>query len=500
MTSRFAFVSLVFLFSSSAACAVFQVLCPVAVTAADSRPNVLFLIVDDLRPELGCYGSAHVTSPHIDELASRSLLFERAYCQQAHCVSSRFSLLTGCRPDTAGIWTNRDVREQLREIPFLPAYFREQGYETVGFGKISHNSWEDPASWSEPHRMPENAPYEYRTRAGRALVERMQEEAAAAGRPDPFAGVPEKIRRGLPFESLEVGDSELGDGQIADAAIGALERLRDRPFFLGVGFLRPHLPFVAPRRYWDLYDPETLPAVPQNVALPGLPGLSHDYSRELRTQYREVPVRGPLSDDFTRDLWHGYLACVSYIDAQIGRILAALERFELEERTIIVLVSDHGFHLGESGTWGKATNFEAATRTVLVIRAPGMAAAGARTDSLVELVGLYPSLCDLAGLPRPDHLQGESFASLLEDPALTPVEAAFSQYARGGSMGRSVRTDRYRYVEWRRIDSGDLAGRELYDHDTDPKEKVNLADDPESHEIMARLAAMLPQMRADGER
>jgi iduronate 2-sulfatase len=204
--------------------------------AAAERPNVLLILVDDLRPELGCYGAEYVQSPNIDRLAEQGVVFERAYCQQAHCASSRFSMLSGCRPDTAGIWTNDDVREDLKDKTFYPASFREQGYFTVGLGKIAHNNWEDPSCWTEPHRMPENYSYEYRTRAGQALVKRMQKEALAAGLPDPFEGIAANIRRGMPYDSLDVEDSELGDGQLADEAIAALRRVGKGPFLLGVGF------------------------------------------------------------------------------------------------------------------------------------------------------------------------------------------------------------------------------------------------------------------------
>lgn len=455
------------------------------------RPNVLFIMVDDLRPELGCYDSACALTPRMDRLAARGIVFERAYCQQAHCAASRFSMLTGCRPDTAGIWTNADVRPALADKTFLPAHFKNHGYHTIGLGKIAHNNWEDPACWSEPHRMPANYPFEYRTRAGKALVARMQREAAAAGQPDPFEGIPEKIRRGMPYESLDVADSDLGDGQLADEAIAALERVRDRPFFLGVGFLRPHLPFVAPKKYWDLYDPAALPKVDANAQHGGLPGLSSNGSHELRSQYRGVPPKGPLPDDLARNLWHGYLACASYVDAQIGRLLDALESRGLAGNTIVVLASDHGFHLGETGLWCKATNFETATRVTLILHAPGMRAAGAKTRSLAELLGLYPTLCDLARLPKPAHLQGVSFAALLDDPAAAPVDAAFSQYSRGTRMGRAIRTARHRLVEWREKETGKLAGRELYDHDHDPLETTNLAKLPEHQALIKALSQRL---------
>jgi iduronate 2-sulfatase len=462
--------------------------------AAEDRPNVLFIMVDDLRPELGCHGFAHAITPRIDALAKRGLLFDRAYCQQAHCSASRFSMLSGCRPDTAKIWTNQDPREALRGTPFFPEHFKNHGYHTIGLGKIAHNNQEEPACWSEPHRMPENYPYEYRTRAGQALVARLQREAAETGLPDPFADVPANIRRGMPYESLEVEDHELGDGQLADAAIEALEKMERRPFFLAVGFLRPHLPFVAPKKYWDMQDLDKFPEIDPLAAHGGIPGMSSTDSRELRTQYRGVPASGPLPPELIQNLWHGYLACATYVDAQIGRILDTLERLQLADRTIVVLASDHGFHLGETGIWCKATNFEAAARVTLLVSAPGMKAAGGRTQSIVELVGLYPTLCELAGLPAPRHLQGASFACLLDDPSMEPVGVAFSQYPRGDNMGRAIRTDRHRLVEWRDRKTGQLAGRELYDLLTDPWETTNLSRQPEHGALIEELSERLARL------
>lgn len=459
---------------------------------SDARPNILFIMVDDLRPELGCYGKRHVISPNIDRLATRGLVFERAYCQEAACMSSRFSLLSGCRPDTARIWTNQDVRKQLADKVFLPRHFKEHGYHSVGMGKIAHNGWEDEACWSDPHWLPANYPYEYRTRAGRALVETMQREAAAAGNPDPFRNVPEKIRRGLPFESLDVADNALGDGQLADQAIAILNRIGDAPFFLALGFLRPHLPFVAPRKYWDLYDPAALPLPTTSTPPDGAPALATNGLRELREQYQQVPSKGPVPRDLARRLMHGYCACVSYVDAQIGRVLDELDRLEMTDRTIVVLASDHGFHLGELGIWGKATNFEAATRSTLIIRAPRMKARGS-TKSLVEFVGIYPTMCDLAGLPHPDHLEGTSFAPLLDQPGLDLFQAALSQYPRGQHMGRSVRTDRYRFTEWAQQENGEVVASELYDHHDDPDETKNLAQRPQHARLIGDLARQLRQ-------
>ena len=314
-------------------CLVLGILVFTSSLAAQTLPNVLFIMADDLRPELGCYGVKHVVTPNLDRLAATGVRFERAYCQEAICMSSRTSMLSGCRPDRHGIWTNRDVRNQLAGLPFFPEHFKKHGYHTVGLGKIAHSLWEVPSCWSEPHFLPANTPYECRTRAGRVLVKKVQDEAAAAGKPDPFLNVPEEIRRGLPVESLDVADNELGDGQLADRAIAVLRRMKQRPFFIGLGFVRPHLPFVAPKKYFDLYDPAKLPLTPVDTVPAAMPALAVNDSSELRTQYREVPAKGPMPEPLARHLLHGYLACVSYVDAQIGRVLDELDRLGLSRNT-----------------------------------------------------------------------------------------------------------------------------------------------------------------------
>lgn len=321
----------------------------------------------------------------------------------------------------------------------------------------------------------------------------MQDEAAAAGQPDPFLNVPEEIRRGLPVESLDVADNELGDGQLADKAISVLRQVKDRPFFLGVGFVRPHLPFVAPKKYFDLYDPATLPCAPVSTLPSTTPALAVNDSTELRTQYREVPASGPLPEPLARRLVHGYFACASYVDAQVGRVLEELDRLGLSENTIVVVTGDNGFHLGDLGQWCKATNFEVATRIPLIIRVPGMKAPGGKSRALVELVGLYPTLCDLAHLPKPAHLEGQSFASLMDAPDRDLFKAALSQFPRKNAMGRSLRTDRYRYTEWQSQSSGKPLARELYDEEADPHEAANLAGRPENAALVESLSKQLHQ-------
>jgi len=462
------------------------------------KPNVLFIMVDDLRPELHCYGESQIISPNIDRLASRGVAFRRAYCQEAICMSSRNSLLSGLRPDTAGIWKNRDVRDRLTDIDFLPAYFKNHGYHTAGMGKIFHANWIDEKSWIGPNWYAENSPYECRTRAGRELVEKIRQAAMAAGKPDPYEGIPEKIRRGLPYESLDVEDNELGDGQTADHAIATLRQVKDKTFFLGVGFIRPHLPFVAPKKYWAMYDPEEIQLASNPFAPEGAPPPALHNSPELRNQYVGVPKKGPIGAGLAKKLIHGYYACVSYVDAQIGRVLDELDRLELTGNTIVVLCGDHGWQLGDHGMWCKQSNFEVATRTPLIISAPGMKARGAESSSLVELVGIYPTLCELAGLPLPDHLEGSSFAALLDDPALELRRTALSQYPRNDVMGYSLRTDRYRYTEWRDHETGEVRARELYDHQQDPGENTNAVDKPRYSQAITDLADLVDQALTHG--
>lgn len=464
-------------------------------------PHVLFIIVDDLRPELGCYGEKAVLTPNLDALAEQSLVFDHAYCQQAVCMSSRNSMLSGLRPDERKIWTNRDVRKDLLDLDFFPGHFRSLGYHSVGIGKIAHNSWEDPRCWSDKHLKPENIAYEYRTRAGRELVEQMQKEAEKAGLPDPFRDVEEKIRRGMAWESPDVDDSDLGDGQIADLALKTLARAGGRkegPLFLGVGFLRPHLPFVAPKKYWDLYEADGHPVDTEMAPYPeGAPDVANNRSRELLMQYRGLPKKLPLEAQTKTKLIQGYRASVSYVDAQIGRVLAGLRESGLEKDSIVVVTSDHGFQLGEQEMWGKATNFELSTRVPLLIKTPGMSTAGQRCSSFVELVDLYPTLCDLAGLPKPDHLQGNSFAELLSDPERVHREVAISQYHRGGEMGHSARSGDFRYTEWRELKSGKLLYRELYDLRESDIERTNVVDEKKLSEVVAELAAAIDRERSD---
>lgn len=463
--------------------------------AEPARPNVLLVCVDDLKPMLGCYGDSTVKSPSIDRLASRGVLFERAYCNQAVCAPSRNTLMTGKRPSTLGIYDlGTNFRKSAPDAVTLSQYFMRHGYRAEAVGKIfhvGHGNHEDAASWSVPHWSPragqgggyalaENRP------PGGTREEAMFQNRAAAG----------SLPRGAAVEAADVADSAYGDGMIADEAIRRLQAAKDRPgqpWFVAVGFLKPHLPFVAPKKYWDLYDRASFQPNPLTHPPEGAPAFAGTNWGELRN-YRDIAASGPLDAAQQRELIHGYHAAVSYMDAQLGRVLAALEQLELGANTIVILWGDHGWHLGDHGLWCKHTNYEEANRIPVIVSAPA-AKEGGRCRSLIETVDIYPTLCELAGLPAPKGLDGASFAANLEDPAAPTKQAVFHVFPRsakgkGEMIGRAVRTERHRLVEWKVPGAAaDTAILELYDYRTDPAETRNLA--AEQPEMVAQLRAIL---------
>lgn len=465
-----------------------------AASADRSRPNFVFICTDDLRPMLACYGAEWMHTPNIDALAEQGTLFERAYCQAAQCGPSRVSFMTGLRPDTANNFSLRDHfdydKTPADSTLTLPRYLRAAGYTTQAFGKIFHDGRDDFAAWSvaaSPGRDGE-------------ILEIIADEAEAsiiASREDCPA-----------WQSPDADDQALYAGRMTKQAVATLSKLKnaDAPFFLAVGFRRPHLPFVAPQRYFDLYPDESagylLPVSrepPLDAPLigfynstnyaanpgrdsrwpvpPPLVARSRDEALafagyELRS-YKKVPAKGVFDEATVRQLRRAYMACVSYVDANIGRLLAALDG-----NTVVILLSDHGWHLGEHGTWSKMTNYEWATRVPLIISAPGQGFETGHSDALVELVDLYPTVCELASLDIPDQLEGDSLVPLLRDRDHQPwKDAAFSQFPRKlGPMGRAIRSDRNRYVEWRDSKTNELLARELYDHQNDSNELRNLAE------------------------
>lgn len=434
--------------------------------ATEKKPNVLFIAVDDLRPQLGCYGWDPIKSPNIDRLAARGLLFERAYCQQAICMASRASLLSGYRPDKGQIYRCDALFTHVPDALTLNQHFMNNGYEAVSLGKIYHHRSDEKQGWSREAFHP-NGNWEgrgYLSEEAKRLVRQYREKN------------PEAKRKGMgpAFEGPDVPDNAYPDGLIAEHAIAELNRLKDKPFFLAVGFMKPHLPFNAPKKYWDMYDEKKINLADNPFAPKGAPAAALTGWGELRG-YHGMPAKGPMPDNLARKLIHGYYASVSYADAMIGTVLDELDRLDLTGNTVVVLWGDHGWKLGDHGMWCKHTNFEIDTHVPMIISAPGMTARGKNTQALTEFVDIYPTLCELCGLDRPKHLEGDSMVPLLSNPEQAWKKAAFSQYPRGDIMGYSMRTERYRYTEWRDIKSGTVKAQELYDHLNDPQENNNVA-------------------------
>jgi len=474
----------------------------------ESAPlNVLFIAVDDLRPELGCYGAEHVKSPNIDRLAASGVLFERAYCQQALCNPSRTSLMTGMRPDSIGVVGNHvHFRTKHPNVVTLPQHFMRHGYHAEAIGKIYHGlfrkgesktTWDtmgDPPSWSVPATR--FGPRYYFTPEGIAQAKEAYRRMYGVKNPEPDDWT-KKLVFGPMTEAPDVADNLLYDGKVADKAVESLRRLKDRPFFLAVGFIKPHTPFVAPKKYWDLYDPAKIKLAANESYPKNAPPIAGHGSHEVR-RYTDQPNRGPFTEANKQRLKHGYFACISFIDAQVGKVLDELDRLGLRDRTVVLLYGDHGWHLGEQDLWGKITCFENAARAPLIVRSPGAKGNGRHSKALVEFVDMYPTLTELAELPRPDHLEGTSFAPLLDDPGRAWKSAAFSQHPRSGNwdlggkvMGFSIRTDRYRYTEWINRSDGKRVATELYDYRHDPQETVNIAGDEANAAVIRELSTKL---------
>ncbi|MFT5127376.1 MAG: iduronate 2-sulfatase [Rhodothermales bacterium] len=451
-------------------------------TALWAKPkHVLFIAVDDLRPELGCYGAAHMKTPEIDGLAKSGLLFERAYCQQAVCGPSRISIMTGLRPDSTKIYSlDQALDKELPDTRTLAQHFKEGGYKTISLGKIYHHAKDDKEFWDV---LDSCSTPKYADPKTLALVEKSTQEATAKG----LKGKPLRAyTHGPAYESADVPDNRYGDGVIADRAIAQIRQRGDESLFLAVGFKKPHLAFIAPKKYWDLYDPAEI-QVPARERPKDAADLASTSWGELRS-YRGIPEKGPCSDALSKTLIHGYRACVSYVDAQIGRVLAELEAQGLRDDTLIVLWGDHGWKLGDYGDWCKHTNFELDTHVPLIYSGPGVPK-GKRSKALVEFVDIFPTLAEACGLDIPD-CDGLSSVPLFKDPAQAWKKAAFSQYPRGGGMGYTLRSGQWRYTEWKQR-KGNIVARELYYHGKSEIARANLAEQPKYQHIVKRLAALL---------
>ena len=444
----------------------------VACTTNTPPLNVLFIASDDLTSTLGCYGHPAVKSPNIDALAARGVRFDNAYCQFPFCGPSRASLMTGLRPDTTGVVTNRkvDFRDWRPDTITLPQLFKNNGWRSMRVGKMFHMgvpggvgtmTHQDPPSWDISISPPGDE----------------HESVGPGGDPNP------DLRHGLKMQWIQTATAEgQADDAAADTAIDLLRESVGDPFFLGLGFVRPHTPFVAPSRFFDMYpldeielihnppdDLDDIPAPAKNLR----PFLWHQMG---------------MSEENQRISLRGYYASVSFMDEQVGRVLDELDRLEIADRTVVVFFGDHGWHLGEHTHWQKMSLMEESVRAPLIISAPRARGAGRSTKALAEFVDFYPTLAELAGLTPPSNLEGVSLVPVLDDPTVSVKDAAFSQVQwEDRIFGRTVRTDRYRYIHW----EGDGGGEELYDHEKDPREFTNLAQVPEHNAVLDQMRARL---------
>jgi iduronate 2-sulfatase len=449
-------------FLSLALCVAAALLCGPAVAA--EHLNVLLICVDDMNNDLACYGQPLVKSPHIDRLAKRGVRFDRAYCQYPLCNPSRVSMLSGLRPDTTRVMDlETPPRTYLADVVFLPQYFRKNGYHTAHVGKVFHTgpAFEDPPSWDVEIRERGKTPPEAAVIRGKKF-----------DRP---------VNYKMQWNELNSSDEETPDGVVARTSSVMLVQLaaEEKPFFLAVGFRRPHQPYAAPKAYFDLYPPEAIPPLDEPPDhLKRIPALALTY-----------PVGRPnVAQRDRRQVVAAYYACISFVDAQVGLLMQALDELGLWRNTVVVFYSDHGYHLGEhGGLWHKMTLFEQSARVPMIVVAPAAAGNGRACDRPVELIDVYPTLVDLCGLPPVKGLEGRSLRPLLEDPDADWKQAAYTQLRRDDVMGRSVRTARWRYTEW---DDG-RQGAELYDHDADPHEYSNLAGAPKWAAEQSRLRALL---------
>lgn len=480
----------------------------------DSRLNFLFIPVDDLRPELGCYGDTNIRTPNIDRLAARGVVFDHTYCQQAVCNPSRVSLLTGLRPDSTGVWDLKvHFRDMVPDVVTLPQYFKENGYTTIGFGKAFHNNDPDTISWSVVPENIEGFPFDpdavYANEENLKIQEQKARRKEEAGQQKDQLGF--WYVKANATECADVPDDFYYDGAQTTRAIEVLRELKNNkePFFLSVGFYRPHLPFNAPKKYWDMYERDKIPLAGNQYPPIESPEYAIHGDAELRgySDCRDLPFPGeePWSEEKQRQVKHGYYASVSYTDAQIGRLLDELDKLGLAENTVIVLWGDHGWKLGEHNGWCKQTNYEIDTHVPMIISGAGVPAKGKHSKALTEFVDIYPTLCDMADLPVPGYLHGTSVVPLLENPAKEWKSAAFSQFllgrfgpganAKNEKMGYTMRTEKFRYVEWYRWNDdntrGELLSRELFDHDNDPQENRNLADHDKYSEIIESLSKQM---------
>jgi len=444
---------------------------------------VLFIAADDLRMNLGCYGDEIAVTPNLDRLAGQGIVFDRAYCQFPSCNSSRASLITGMRPDSISVWRlNQDFRKLNPDIVTLPQHFKGNGYHTESIGKVLHNYGgirDNEKSWSVLARMDqENHFRDY------------------ALKKNGWKGK----SRGIAAENEDVEDEAYVDGRITQDAVSTIQRLaqQEEPFFLAVGFLKPHSPYNAPRKYWDLYRREDMKPLGPVTRTENVPDYNWFDFSEIRL-LSDIPNEGPIPDELARRLRHGYYAATSFVDSNVGQLLDALEQAGIADNTIVVFWSDHGYHLGENDHWTKVMARDLDGHVPLIVKAPGKQVA--RTEAIVEYTDLYPTLVELCGLPEMDGLDGKSFRHVIDNPKLAARDAALTQVCRPWpkgeieQMGYSLRNERYRYTQWIDHRSKTLLAEELYDHQTDPLERNNLAANPESQNASLELRLLMKRTR-----
>lgn len=472
----------------------------------ETKKNILFIAVDDLKPLLSNYGVSQMITPNFDRLAKMGMTFTNAHVQYAVCGPSRASVMTGTNPDKTKVWDlHTDFRESAPSLISMPEYLISQGYETTAVGKIYHKGSSAPGhdgkSWSKPHKLPENFDSEYgipafsyyqdpatKSKFNIIIEEARNKGITKTGKLRTYAF--KKLKPST--ESADVSDEAYQDGLYTQTALKQLDNLEqsNKPWFLGVGYQKPHLPFVAPKKYWDLYDRDEIELAKFQQLADGTPKYAYHSFGEIRA-YSDIDndytIGDKLPEAKQRELIHGYMACISYIDAQIGKLLDDLEKRQILDDTVIVLWGDHGWHLGDHTEWCKHSNFEQATHIPFMFAGPGVKE-NIKSHHPVNLVDLFPTVFDLAGVDQSSQTDGKSLVLLLDDKTSTTVDMdyAYHQYKRQKRMGYSIRTERYRYTEWhdnnyRSYDTyqeDNIVGIELYDYEKDSLETKNWANDP----------------------
>ena len=446
----------------------------IGLSFGQEQPNVLIFLVDDLRNDLGCYGNTIVKSPNIDKLAKNGVVFNKAYCQQAICAPSRMSILTGMRPENIGIYDIfSPMRKTRKDLISMPQFFKSYGYKTASIGKVYHHSRDDKEVWDVFHEKEKNT---YVSKENTDFIENSKSSG--------------KIAKGPAFEKVETSDDAYKDGRAAKHAIETLQKLKNNKFLMIVGLSKPHLPFNAPKKYWNLYDKNDF-KVPSRVKPKNMYRLALSKWGELKN-YANIPNNGDLNDELTKELINGYYACISYVDTQIGKIVNTLEELNLKENTLIVFMSDHGYKLGEYGAWCKHSNMEIDTRVPLIIsNGKNLKTNNTKCNALVENIDVFPTIAASCGLTT-HHVDGKSLLPLIDNPKKPWDKAAYSLFPRGKKyMGCTVTDGHWRYTEWRNSVDQKVLYKELYNHQKSVVANENLSNNPEYKTVLSRMQELL---------